>query len=276
MIDFLLESLFWQSLSGLMLSAVLAAPFGCFLLWRRIVFFGDTLAHSGFLGVAIGLLAGIATELGVFLTVAILALLIVRLQRNSIWSSDTVLGLVSHATLATGLVMLSFRATSDIRLVEILAGDVLSLRLSEIGVFAALAVGALAILWIQRRILLVCAIDPDLARLGGQNANRTESLFFVLLALAIMLLVRMVGVLPAMGMMIIPPATARMVSRSPEQMMAISVLVAIKSCVVGTIFSFLVNTPPGPAVVLAASVIFLIVLFWRALRQQRLKSRYDL
>src|SRR5690606_24949144 len=162
MIDFLLFSL----LAGIAV-ALVAGPLGSFAVWRRMAYFGDTLAHSALLGVTFGLLLDLNLNLAIALGCLLLALLLVALQHNRFLATDTLLGILSHSTLALGLVTVSFFSNSRIDLMAYLFGDILSSTMTDViavWVISLIVIGMLVWLW---RPLLAITVHEELAQVEG-------------------------------------------------------------------------------------------------------------
>jgi zinc transport system permease protein len=112
--------------------AVIAGPLGCFIIWRKMAYFGDTLSHSALLGVALGLMLELNITLAVFIVSSVVALLLVLLQRRANLSSDALLGLLAHSALAIGLVVLAFMTWVRVDLMGFLFGDILSISTFDV------------------------------------------------------------------------------------------------------------------------------------------------
>ncbi|MES9959950.1 MAG: zinc ABC transporter permease subunit ZnuB [Sedimenticola sp.] len=236
--------------------ALVAGPLGVFVVWRRMAYFGDTLAHSALLGVALGFLFGLNLNLSVAVVAIAIALLLIGLQGNRQLATDTLLGILAHSALSLGLVVISFQESARIDLMGYLFGDILAVSAMDLlWVWAggALAVTTLALIW---QPLLSLTVHPDLAQVEGVPINRIRLIFMLLIALVIAVSMKIVGVLLITSMMIIPAAAARRFSRSPEQMAMAAALVAATAVVLGLGASWQWDTPAGPSVVVAAALLF--------------------
>lgn len=236
--------------------AVVAAPLGCFVVWRRMAYFGDSLAHTALLGVALGLLLGIDPTLGILAAALALAILLVLLQRQQTLATDTVLGLLAHSGLALGVVALSFLPGVRVDLMSYLFGDILAVSWTDlIGILAggAVALAGLAAIW---RGLLSLTVHEELARAEGVPAFRLRLIFVLLLAVVVALGMKVVGVLLITSMLIIPAATVRRFSRTPERMAVLAALAAATASVLGLAASLFWDTPAGPSIVVAEIALF--------------------
>ncbi len=256
--DFLVRAVF----AGVGL-ALIAGPLGCFLVWRRMAYFGDTMAHSALLGVTLSILAGINIALGVFVVGVLVALALIMLERNHTLSTDALLGILSHSTLAIGLVMLALMPFIRIDLMGFLFGDILSVSRLDILVIYVLGAGVLAILALFWRPLLAATVSFDLAEAEGLNPRRSKLILMLLLAVVIAISMKLVGVLLITSLLIIPAATARRLSTSPEQMALIAALLGSIAVSGGLWGSLQFDTPSGPSIVVAALVVFTLSLLIR-------------
>lgn len=244
--------------------AIVAAPLGCFVVWRRMAYFGATLAHGALLGIALGLLIGADPMLGIAASSVVVALIVTVLQRQHTLGSDTLLGILAHAGLALGLVALGFLRGVRVDLMAYLFGDVLAVTAGDLAWIyggGGLVLAALAVLW---RPLLLVTINEELARAEGASVTALNLGFMLLLAVVIAIAMKVVGVLLIVSMLIIPAATARAVARTPEQMAAWAVLVGTLSVLGGLAASLAWDTPAGPSIVVAATLLFSASLGLRA------------
>ena len=252
MADFILRAV----LAGLLLAAV-AGPLGCFIVWRRMAYFGDTLAHSALLGIAFGLLLDINMQLAVVLACCALALLLVLMEKNKSLASDTLLGILAHSSLALGLVMLSFTSV-QIDLVSYLFGDLLTVSMQELLWVAGGAILALATLLLFWNRLLSITLHQELAQVEGLDVTRLRLLLMLVIAVVVAVSMKIVGVLLITSLMIIPPATARHFARSPEQMAVGASLAGALAVCGGITASWFWDTPTGPSIVVVAALLFLL------------------
>ena len=252
MADFILRAV----LAGLLLAAV-AGPLGCFIVWRRMAYFGDTLAHSALLGIAFGLLLDINMQLAVVLACCALALLLVLMEKNKSLASDTLLGILAHSSLALGRVMLSFTAV-QVDLVSYLFGDLLTVSMQELLWVAGGAILALATLLLFWNRLLSITLHQELAQVEGLDVTRLRLLLMLVVAVVVAVSMKIVGVLLITSLMIIPPATARHFARSPEQMAVGASLAGALAVCGGITASWFWDTPTGPSIVVVAALLFLL------------------
>lgn len=240
--------------------AIVAGPLGSFVVWRRMAYFGDTLAHSALLGVAMGMLLQVNSLLAVIASSLVLALVLVGLQTQKLLADDTLLGILSHSTLALGLVCAGVLADTKLDLWSLLFGDLLTTTLTDLLIIYAAAGVVLVALWWNWRPLIFATLDETLAQVEGVPVIRLRLLLMALIALVVALAMKVVGVLLITSLLIIPAATSRRFSRSPEVMAAGASLLGSAAVTGGLVASYFWDTPAGPSIVLAASSFFALSL----------------
>ncbi len=268
----MLDDFFTRALiAGIALSLV-TGPLGCFIVWRRMSYFGDTMAHSALLGVALSFLFDINLTFGVFVVAVAVAGALLLLQRRNALSTDALLGILSHSTLAIGLVMVAFMSWIRVDLMGFLFGDILAVSVTDIAVITIGGVVILALLVGMWRPLLAATVNAEVAEAEGMRPEVTRVILMLLLACVIAIAMKIVGVLLITALLIIPAATARRLSSTPEQMAVISAVIGALAVAGGLFGSLRFDTPSGPSIVVAALVLFLIsialpVQLWRARRE---------
>ncbi len=237
--------------------ALMAGPLGCFVIWKRMAYFGDTLAHGALLGIALGLLFELHLELSVFLVCTLIAVTLFLLQRRASISSDALLGILAHASLAIGLVVLSLMTWIRVDLMGLLFGDILAVSQRDLVVISGTLVSVSAILFVTWRSLFAATVSRELAEAEGLKPQRAEIIFMLLIASVIAVAIKIVGVLLITSLLIIPAATARRISTSPGQMMVLSSIVGVFAVILGLTGSLNLDTPSGPSIVVASVTLFL-------------------
>ncbi len=251
-------------LAGILLACA-AGPLGSFVVWRRMSYFGDTLAHASLLGVAFGLLLNINPYYAIIAVTLLLALGLVWLERKPQLAVDTLLGIMAHSALSLGLVTVSLMSNIRVDLMAYLFGDLLSVTMDDIILIGSGVVAVLLLLWWQWTPLLSVTVSPELAHVDGINLERTRIILMLVTALTIGVAMKFVGALIITSLLIIPAATARRFARTPEQMAGFAVLVGIIAVTGGLAFSAVYDTPAGPSVVLCATGMFILSLMKKQL-----------
>ncbi len=240
--------------------ALVTGPLGCFVVWRRLSFFGDTLAHSALLGVLLSLSLNINVSLTIFVVSSLVALILLRLEKSTNLAGDSLLGLISHSSLAIGLVILGFLSFIRFDVLGVLFGDILSVNTNDL-LFIWIGGGLiLAVLFYIWKPLFASTVNYELAEAEGMNPERVNAIFTILLAALIAISIKMIGVLLITGLLIIPTAMARNLSNNPKQMVVLSIIGGLLSVFVGLYASFEINTASGPSIVVVALILFILSL----------------
>ena len=212
----MLDDFFVRALLAAIGVALVAGPLGCFVVWRRMAYFGDTLSHSALLGVAVALLFDVNVTLAVFAVAVAVALLLTALQRRATLSADSLLGLLAHSALALGLVALGFLTWVRVDLTSYLFGDILAVSAVEVATIWLGGAAVLAVLAVIWRPLFAATVSRELAEAEGAEPERTELVYILLMATVIALSIKIVGVLLVTAMLIVPAAAARQCSASGQ------------------------------------------------------------
>ncbi|HEY5346897.1 MAG TPA: metal ABC transporter permease [Rhizomicrobium sp.] len=268
MTDIPMDDFLWRAILGAGLLGAACGPIGCFVLWRRMAYLGESIAHMGLLGAGIGLLIGVNALWGVAMLGIVAALLMAR-AGNSAIPAGTFIGIIGHVGLALGFILLAGMETVRADLMGYLFGDVLSLSTSDLlftGLVSLAILAATALLW---RRLLAFTVSPDIARGEGTHHRFVEVAFLILIALLVAFGLKIVGALLIVALVIIPPAAARPLARTPEAMAVLAAFVGALSAPLGIGAAFLSDAPAGPCIVLAAAALFALSGIVAALRNIR-------
>ena len=246
--------------------AIAAAPLGCFVVWRRMAYFGDATAHAAVLGVALALALSLSIFAGVLVVALFMAILVSTLSERG-YAMDTLLGVMAHSALALGLVAVSFLSDVRIDLMAYLFGDVLAVQRSDLVVIWGGAVLVLAITMWRWSALLTATLNSDLAYAAGIAPKREQALLTVAMALVVAVAIKVVGVLLIAAMLIIPAAAARPFASTPERMAVIAASLGSASAISGLYVSYVLDTPPGPTIVTVAATLFALSSLGAAARR---------
>lgn len=258
----MLEPYLLRALIGGLAIALVVGPLGCFVVWRKMAYFGDSLAHSALLGIALGIATGIGVNLGTILVCALFAVALVFLQQRRILGTDTLLGILAHAALSIGMVVLSVLQNVRADVHNYLFGDILAVSWNDIYWAVSGGIFVLTALFLLWRPLVLSTVHEDLARAEGVNTFLVQLCFMVLMTVIVSVSIRMIGILLITSLLIIPAATARLFSKTPEQMAFFSSLIGVLAVIGGLFASLEMDTPSGPSVVVAATIIFVAVLLF--------------
>ena len=252
-------------LAGLGL-AIVAAPLGCFVVWRRMAYYGEAVAQAGLIGIAVGLAFSVNLTTSVLAVTLAVSLLLVALSRQQLVPFDSLLGLMAHAALAVGVIAASLARGPQLDLMAFLFGDIFAVSAGDLGwiyLGGALALGALIYVW---RPLLSLCVHEDLAAAEGTPVERVKLVFVLVLALVVAMAIKIVGVLLTIAFLIMPAAAARPLSETPEQMALFAAIFGSLSVGLGLLLSVSFDIPGGPSIVLVLAFIFVAAIFPAAVR----------
>lgn len=239
--------------------AIIAGTLGCFVVWRKMAYFSDSLAHSALLGVALGVTTGIGSNVATILICTIFASLLIWLQQKKLLATDTLLGILAHSSLSLGMVALGL-LNERIDLYAYLFGDILTVSTKEIFWIYGGGVIVFTLLTKIWSSLLLMTINDDLAKAENVRNFLVQLSFMFLMTIIVAVSIRVVGILLISSMLIIPAASARRLAHSPEGMAIISSFLACLAVIIGISFSLTYDTASGPTIVAASSIIFTLTL----------------
>ena len=240
--------------------AFITGPLGCFIVWRRLSYFGDTIAHSALLGVVIAYALDFNLIIAVFVVSCLLALSLLFLQRRTNLPDDALLGLLAHSVLAIGLVLLGILSFIRIDLMGLLFGDILSVNVTDllfVWIGGGIVLIVLILIW---RPLFAGTVNLELAKAEGLNPDLANAIFTLLIASVIAISIKIVGILLITGLLIIPASASRNLSSTPIQMAIISSIIGVASVVLGIQTSMIWNTPTGPTILTITLGVFILTL----------------
>ena len=240
--------------------ALVTGPLGCFIVWRRLSYFGDTIAHSAVLGVTIAYAMNFNLIIAVFVVSCLLAISLLFLQRRTSLPDDALLGLLAHSVLAIGLVLLGILSFIRIDLMGLLFGDILSVNFTDVlfvWIGGGVVLTTLILIW---RPLFAGTVNLELAKAEGLNPELATTIFTLLIASVIAISIKIVGILLITGLLIIPAAASRNLSSTPIQMAIISSIIGVCSVVIGLQTSMIWNTSTGPTILVITLGVFIITL----------------
>lgn len=238
--------------------ALIAAPLGCFVVWRRMAYFGEATAHAALLGIALSLALELPIFAGTLVAALLMAWIVTQLSGREL-ASDTLLGVTAHAGLALGLVVASFLTGVRIDLMAYLFGDILAVTLSDLYTIWFGVIIGLALIYWRWSPMLISTLNEELAYSNDINPKREKLFLTLALAVTVAVSIKVVGLLLISALLIIPAAAARNISQTPETMVITTAIIGVISAVSGLQFSYFFNSPPGPSIVCVSLVCFLIL-----------------
>ncbi len=253
----MIDTFIINALIGGALVAAIAGPLGCFMVWRKMAYFGDTVAHSALMGVALGIAFDSENPIIMIATCSSVALILLFLQRDKRFSSDTLLGILAHSSLSIGMIVISMMDHFRTDMMYYLVGDILAVSTTDIYTITLVVLLSAISLFFIWRPLLSLTVHEGLAQIEGVKVNLIKIVYMLLIASLVAVALKVIGVLLITALMIIPAAAARTVSNTPLQMIIFSSICGILSVVGGIFSSSQWDVPTGPAIVLSATVLFL-------------------
>ena len=237
--------------------ALISGLVGCFVVWRRMSYYGESIAHSSLLGVGLGILMGIGINLGVIFTCLLFGILFLWLQQSKVLSSDTLLGVLAHLALSVGVIVISMnRVKIDIH--SFLFGDILTVTQNDLwGMYLAVLV-VVIIICLNWSSLLLVTIDEDLAKAEGVNPLFINLLLTSILTIVVAVSIQIIGLLLITSMLIIPAAASRRLVNSPETMAVVATVIGILSVIMGIFLSVEIDAPSGPSIVVVSAILFFL------------------
>ncbi len=253
--DFLVRSV----IAGLIMVAI-AAPMGCLMVWQRLAFLSDTLGHAAVMGVGLGLMLEVKPIFGVLAVALLIVFSLSRVTRFDTALSETTLAIISHTGLAGGIILVGLLPSQSVNLEAILFGDLLATTIDDLlrlGVTTILLLLVLAHHW---RSFVAVSVSREIAQAEGIEVRKVQLLMYIMIALLVAVMMKVMGVLLIAAMLVIPTAAARLFSRSPEQMVLISGFYGLGALAGGITTSFHFDWQTGPAIVVVAAILLLITL----------------
>lgn len=259
-------------IAGLVLG-VLLAYLGIFVTLRKMAFFSDGVAHAALAGAAIGLLTRFSPLVSALIFSMLLAGLIYWLEKKSSLSSDAIIGILFTSGMALGIVLISLRKGYQPELIGYLFGNILAIRRQDLALIVVLAVLILAFIIGHKRKLTLLALDREMAYMAGINPDFYQLLLYVMLACALVLGIRVLGVILVSAILIIPVSTARLFSRSFKALTLWTTVLAESVMIGGLLLSYYLNLPSGAVIVLTGSTVFSLTFVVHSLRRRQRQKR---
>lgn len=238
--------------------AIIAGTIGCFVVWRKMAYFGDSLAHSALLGIALGLAIGISTYLSTIIACLAFALILLWLQQKNLLATDTLLGILAHAALSIGMIAISVLELR-VNLHSYLFGDILTVTSVELWWIYLGGFFVLLMVILNWPSLVLMTIHEELAKAENVNVYFQHLLLMLLMTIVVAVSIRTVGILLISSMLIIPAATARHLVNSPVAMAITASFLGVIAVLGGIFLSMKLDTPSGPSIVVTAALLFAIL-----------------
>jgi zinc transport system permease protein len=260
-----LDDYLWRSIAAGLIMVSIAAPMGCLMVWQRLAFLSDTLGHAAVLGVGLGLILHLLPIFGVLAVALVIVVSLSRVGNVNTALSETTLAIISHTGLAGGIILLGLLPSRSVNLEAILFGDLLATSRADLLGLLATTLVLMAILLRQWRAFVAVSVSREIAQAEGVAVRRVQFLMYTMIALLVAVMMKVMGVLLIAAMLVIPTTSARLFSRSPEQMVAVSALYGLGALAGGIAGSYHFDWQTGPAIVVSATALLVVSLaFMRA------------
>jgi zinc transport system permease protein len=254
--DFLIRSI----LAGTMMVSI-AAPIGCLMVWQRLAFLSDTLGHAAVMGVGLGLLLQFPPMVGVLAVVLLIVVSLSQVVNFNNALSETTLAIISHTGLAAGLILLGFLPSDMVSIEAILFGDLLAVTLTDLGMIFITSLVLVILLLQHWRSFVAISVSREIAQAEGIQVRKVQLLLYMMIALLVAVMMKVMGVLLIAAMLVIPTSSARVLSGSPERMVLFSAVYGMLALSGGIFSSFRFDWQAGPSIVLSATGLLLVTLF---------------
>lgn len=262
MLEIFTQNFFINSLIAIVIVSLVTGALGSFMIWQRLSYLGDSLSHSSLLGIALALIFKISPSISIML-IAIAFAILLSLNFNRLYSVDTILNIVTNVVLSSSLILMSFLPSGNSGIISSLFGDVLTLEQSDIVLIFLISVVVALILTFRWHYWLIISINQDLAIVEKVNVNLVRLEFLITLAIFIAVSAQLIGILLIAAFLLIPAASARLISKTPIQMIIVATIFSVISGISGLILSASFDLLTGPAIILIAAVYLIIAYFIR-------------
>ncbi|WP_019236370.1 MULTISPECIES: metal ABC transporter permease [Wolbachia] len=262
MLEIFTQSFFINSLIAVIMISLVTGALGSFMIWQRLSYLGDSLSHSSLLGIALALIFNISPSVSIML-IAIMFAILLSLNFNKLYSADTILNIVTNVVLSSSLILMSFLPSGNNSIISSLFGDILMIDQSSIISIFLTSVIVTLILIFRWRYWLMISINQDLATVEKVHVNFVRLEFLIILAIFIAISAQLIGILLIAAFLLIPAASARLISKTPMQMIIVATVFSVISGVSGLILSASFDLLTGPAIILIAAVYLIIAYFIR-------------
>jgi len=251
----MIDLIFYPALAGVVL-ALIGGPLGSFVIWQRMAYFGESIAHSALLGVAIAIFLNINMTATMIVICCAMAILLSQVQKYFQLSLNTLLAILAHTSLASGLVIISLVPNFRLDINSFLFGDLLAIGKQEFVLILLVSAISFIFLFSQWQKLISIAANEELAFVEGVHTNRLQLLLLLCMAVVVAIGIKAVGVLLVVSLLVIPAATSRKWVHSPETMALLASALAVIAVLAGLAMSYYVDTPAGPSIVMIAGFMY--------------------
>lgn len=261
------ELIFYPFIASIAIAAI-GGPLGSLIIWQRMAYFGESIAHSALLGVALAILLNVGNNLMIVVICCLMAVLLNQIHQHLQLSLNTLLAIMAHTSLAIGLVIISFIPDFRFNIEHILFGDLLTLNQKDFFIVGTVCLMTAIFLASQWQKLIALAANEELAFVEGLNTRRLQLILMVMMAIVIAIGIKAVGILLIVSLLIIPAATARRWVGSPEAMAISGSVIGMCAICLGLLLSYIADTPSGPSIVAIAGVMYFLSQLLLSVKKQ--------
>lgn len=262
MFEIFIQDFFINSFIVVVTISLVTGALGSFMIWQRLSYLGDSLSHSSLLGVALALIFKISPSISIML-IGIMFAILLSLNFNKLYSADTILNIITNVILSLSLILMSCIPSGNNSIISSLFGDILTLNHGDIMLIFLTSVVVALILVFRWNCWLMISINQDLAVVEKINVNLVRLEFLVTLAIFIAISAQLIGILLISAFLLIPAAAARLLSKTPIQMVIIATIFSVVSGISGLVLSASFDLLTGPAIILVAAVYLVCAYFIR-------------
>lgn len=255
----------WRAIIAGALTAGLFAVLGNFVILRKMSFFGEGIAHASLAGVVIGLLLGGEPFVAGVLYAVFFALLIYALEKRTNLAPDSLIGILFTSSLALGILLINLKPGYQPDLMSFLFGNILTITNTDLIFTAVITALVIAFVISKYKKYILFALSSEFAYLSKMNRELYHVLLYVMLAVAVVIGIKLLGIVLVSALLIIPASTAKIVAWSSRSLLVLGVVFAQIAVMFGIFSSLLLNIPTSSAIVLSQSALFLFVLLFSAL-----------
>ena len=250
------EYFFVNGIVAILIVSLVTGSLGSFMIWKNLSYLGDSISHASILGVALSILLNISISSGI-LCISIIFALLLSYSMNKIYSIDTVLSIVTNVIMSLGMILLSFFPSATSNIIHSLFGDVLMLTNKDLVIMASVSLVIITIVVYRWKYWLIISISNDLSASEGVNIGFIKLEFLIILSIFIAFAAQLVGILLITAFLVIPAAAARLISKTPLQMIIISTIISIFSGITGLLLSEKFDIFPGPLIIMVSFLLLL-------------------
>ena len=267
MLEILQYSFMQNALIAGVLIAAICSILGVFLVLRRMSLMGDGLAHISFGGLAAGFFFGIYPLLAALVFSVLAAIGIQKLKAMKV-HGDAAIAIFFSFGLALGVVLISLSKGFSVDLFSYLFGSILAVGPGDLLFIAVLGVATIAAIWAFYKELFYITFDEDSAKASGIQVERMNAVLMVLTAMAVVVSMRIVGILLVSSFIVIPASIALLICKNFKQAILLSVAIGVASAIVGLLASYYLDIAAGGAIVLTLVAVFFLVLAGQAIKKK--------